>query len=195
MSRKVSPLNMLSARTVILLVVLLVVVSVIGTVVSMLETPDRNGLAADTYGTRAARLSRHLRYPHGFGCERRAGTQAARRQTRTVGDLGPLGTSRSHGLRRTGLSRKGCRVGASRRPGRGRHRKSAQSQNSLQILSSRAFAAKKRRRPRFWESQALRCAWVDLDLPETFATGNDSPTAEQERRIRRERFGDRRLHG
>ena len=44
---------MLSARTVIIIVVLLVVVSVVGTVVSMLGTPDSNGLAADTYGTRA----------------------------------------------------------------------------------------------------------------------------------------------
>ena len=44
---------MLSARTVILLAVLLVAVSVVATVVSMLETPDRQGLAADTYGTRA----------------------------------------------------------------------------------------------------------------------------------------------
>ncbi|HEX4143534.1 MAG TPA: DUF4350 domain-containing protein [Pirellulales bacterium] len=44
---------MLSARTVIIFVVLLVTVSVVGTVVSMLQTPDSDGLAADTYGTRA----------------------------------------------------------------------------------------------------------------------------------------------
>ena len=44
---------MLSARTVITLVVVIFVLSVFATVHSMMRPPDQQGLGADSYGTRA----------------------------------------------------------------------------------------------------------------------------------------------
>src|ERR1700733_11759040 len=44
---------MLSARTVIIVVVVIFVLSVLGAVVNMMQPPDQQGLGADSYGTRA----------------------------------------------------------------------------------------------------------------------------------------------
>ncbi len=44
---------MLTGRTVIILVVVVAALSLVGVVVSLLEPPDRKGLAEDSYGTRA----------------------------------------------------------------------------------------------------------------------------------------------
>ena len=58
---------MLSARTVIILVVVIFVLSVLATVHSMMRPPDQQGLGADSYGTRAHGYRRFTRFWRPWG--------------------------------------------------------------------------------------------------------------------------------
>jgi len=149
---------MLSARTVVILVVLLVAVSVVGTVVSMLATPDSAGLAADSYGTRAHGYraifeilstlnvtdERALK-PPGAALDRSATLVLWAPQEALVADE-PLYLQHVAQWVRDG-GRVVLGVGKPGDPGKDAN------------LASREVAAKKRRRPRSWGSQASRPIW------------------------------------